>query len=199
MSARDLIEVWDREAASFDEAPDHGLRDPAVRGAWRELLLDVLPSPPARVADLGCGTGTLSLLLAAEGYAVDGVDFSRTMVLQARAKAAEHPAAGRVGFVVADASEPPLVPGSYDVVLCRHVLWALPDPARGLARWSDLLAPGGRLVLVEGRWSNDAGLTSDQTVGLVEAAGRVAELRPLPDAVYWGRDITDERYLVVAH
>jgi SAM-dependent methyltransferase len=198
MSARDLIEVWDREAASFDEAADHGLRDPAVRAAWRDLLLDVLPAPPARVADLGCGTGTLSLLLAGEGYAVDGVDFSREMVLRARAKAAEHPAAADVGFVVAEASQPPLVPGSYDVVLSRHVLWALPDPADGLARWIDLLAPSGLLVLVEGRWSTGAGLTSGQTMALLARAGRAAEVVPLPQADYWGGEISDERYLVVS-
>ncbi|RRR69765.1 SAM-dependent methyltransferase, partial [Streptomyces sp. RP5T] len=29
---------WDAEAASFDEEPDHGLRDPAVRAAWAERL-----------------------------------------------------------------------------------------------------------------------------------------------------------------
>ena len=197
MSARDPIEIWDTQAESFDDAPDHGLRDPAVRAAWRSLLLDVLPSRPARVADLGCGTGSLSLLLATEGYAVDGVDFSRKMVFRARAKAAEHPRAAEVGFVVGDASEPPLGAGSYDVVLTRHVLWALPDPAAALARWRDLLAPGGRLVLVEGRWRTGAGLRSDETVRLVEGVGLDAALRPLPDPAYWGGPITDERYLVV--
>ena len=53
-----------------------------------------------------------------------------------------------VTFRVGDASDPELVQGSYDVVLSRHVLWALPDPAAGLARWIRLLAPGGRLIAV---------------------------------------------------
>jgi SAM-dependent methyltransferase len=194
MSARDPIELWDGEAATFDEAADHGLRDPAVRTAWRELLLSALPAAPARIADLGCGTGTLALLLAAEGYVVDGVDFSPEMIRRARAKGP----VGQVTFSQADADDPPLEPSVYDVVLCRHVLWAMPDPAATLRRWIDLLGPDGRLVLVEGSWSTGAGLPAARTVELVEATGRDAELRMLPDAGYWGREIDDERYLVVS-
>ena len=219
MTTRDPVELWDDEAGTFDEAPDHGLRDPAVRAAWRDLLLSALPPvvseegaqrpsrrAPARVADLGCGTGTLALLLAAEGYVVDGVDFSPEMIRLAR----EKPPAGQATFTEADADDPPLEPGRYDVVLCRHVLWAMPDPTATLRRWTRLLVPGGRLVLVEGRWSTGAlrdgrrapssgttGLTASRTIELVEAAGREAELTRLPEAAYWGREIDDERYVVL--
>lgn len=187
------IGMWDREAATFDEAADHGLTDPDCRDAWRALLLEHLPPAPARVADLGCGTGTLVLLLTAEGYVVDGVDFSPAMVRRARDKAGH-----LARFVEGDAAEPPLVAAAYDVVLCRHVLWALPSPAAALERWIGLLAPGGRLLLVEGNWSNGAGLSAEQTVDLVRGTGREAELRRLPEPVFWGRPITDDRYLVVS-
>lgn len=195
MTAREQIDLWDSEAATFDEAADHGLRDAEVRSAWRELLLSVLPPAPARVADLGSGTGTLSLLLADAGYQVDGVDFSPEMVRLAQSKCA-----GRtdVSFVQADAARPPLTPAAYDAVLCRHVLWALPDPVEVLRTWADLLVPGGRLLLVEGRWGNGAGTTADETMAMVRAAGRDASLTRLPEAIYWGREIQDERYLVVS-
>ena len=188
-------EAWDAEAPTFDEAPDHGLRDPAVRAAWRALLLEHLPPAPARVADLGCGTGTLSVLLAAEGYRVDGLDLSPAMVALAEEKAAAHPDL-HVRFRVGDATDPDLLQGSYDVVLSRHVLWALPDPAAGLRRWTRLLAPGGQLLLVEGSWSTGAGLTAEQTRSLVEGTGRACAVLPLPEERYWGRPVDDERYLV---
>jgi len=195
MATEDAIRMWDDEAAAYDEPADHGLRDPKVRAAWRDLLLGVLPPAPARIADLGCGTATLSLLLARAGYAVDGVDFSPAMVRLARAKVA-----GRHGVTVteADAGAPPLPAGAYDVVLCRHVLWALPDQVGVLGLWVDLLAPGGRLVLVEGSWATGAGLTADATLALLEAAGRPGVVRRLTEPAFWGREITDERYLVVA-
>jgi SAM-dependent methyltransferase len=192
MSDDEARALWDDEAGTFDDAPDHGLRDPGVRAAWRELMLELLPPAPARVADLGCGTGTLSMLLAGEGYDVTGVDFSPEMIRRARAKAPG------LTFVEADASAPPLDPASYDVVLSRHVLWAMPDPASALTRWRDLLAPGGRLVLVEGSWSTGAGLTGAETLALVRALGRDATLRELPEPRYWGGPTGDERYAVVS-
>lgn len=187
--------MWDDEAAGFDQAADHGLLDPDVRAAWRSLLLGLLPPAPARVADLGCGTGTLSVLLADEGYAIDGVDFSPEMVALARAKTQDRPA---VTMTEADAGDPPLERAAYDVVLCRHVLWALPEQPAVLARWVDLLAPGGRLVLVEGSWSTGAGLSAEDTVALVEGIGRRADLARLPQAAYWGRAVEDDRYVVVS-
>lgn len=185
-------ETWDREAEEFDDEPDHGLRDPEVRLAWRKLLLGVLPAAPARVADLGCGTGTLSRLLVDEGYSLNGVDFSPEMVRRARAKVPEGI------FDVADASAPPLATGAYDVVLSRHVLWAMPDPESAMRAWVDLLAPDGVLVLIEGNWATGAGLTATEAERIVRTVRTAPVIRHLPEPVYWGKEIHDERYLLVS-
>lgn len=195
MSPGTDVAAWDAEARTFDEAPDHGLLDATVRTAWERLLTEKLPPAPARIADLGCGTGTLSVLLADNGHHVDGLDFSPEMVRRAEAKADGRP---HVRFLRGDAGDPPMTPGSYDVVLSRHVLWAMPDPAEALSRWTELLKPQGILLLAEGRWSNDVGLTADQTMALVRATGRPADLTRMSDPVYWGRQVHDERYLVVS-
>ncbi len=185
---------WDDQADRFDDEPDHGLRDPEVRAAWADLLARHLPAPPADVADLGCGTGSLAVLLAGQGYAVHGVDASARMLDAARAKAATSGVA--LGLSHADAAAPPLGDGSVDVVLCRHVLWALPEPEEVLARWVRLLRPGGRLVLVEGRWATGAGLSARECLELGASLGRETRLVPLRDPALWGRPIDDERYLV---
>ncbi|GAA3432878.1 class I SAM-dependent methyltransferase [Kutzneria kofuensis] len=132
---------WDSAAATFDDEPDHGLRDPAVKAAWVALLLPRLPSRPCRIADLGCGTGSVSALFAEAGHEVHGVDQSPRMLEIARTKSDAE-------FRLGDAADPPLDPASYDVVFARHVLWTLPEESLG--RWVELLRPGGRLVLVEG-------------------------------------------------
>ena len=71
---------WDSQAGNFDVEADHGLFDPAVRQAWEDLLLPLMPMPGCDVADLGCGTGSLSLLLGEAGHQVWGVDLSEQMV-----------------------------------------------------------------------------------------------------------------------
>ncbi|MFD8810773.1 class I SAM-dependent methyltransferase, partial [Streptomyces sp. NPDC059627] len=71
---------WDAEAATFDAEPDHGLGAPEVRAAWAERLRAWLPARPADVLDLGCGTGSLSLLAAEQGPPRTGVDSSPPLV-----------------------------------------------------------------------------------------------------------------------
>jgi SAM-dependent methyltransferase len=190
---------WDAEAAGFDEEPDHGLRDPATRAAWGRLLARQLPPAPAAVLDLGCGTGTLTLLLAEAGHRVHGVDLAPAMVAAARAKlAAAGISRGTATVQQGDAADPPGEPGAYDVVLTRHVLWALPEPAGALARWVRLTRPGGRLVLVEGQWWTGGGMTAAQTRALVARHTDAITVEPLTDPVLWGGPTSDERYLLTA-
>jgi 2-polyprenyl-3-methyl-5-hydroxy-6-metoxy-1,4-benzoquinol methylase len=75
---------WDAHAATFDDEPDHGLLDPDVRAAWADLLFPLLPPAPSSVLDVGCGTGSLAVLLAQAGHDVHGIDFSERMVAAAR-------------------------------------------------------------------------------------------------------------------
>lgn len=214
---------WDGRAATFDDEPDHGLADPATREAWRHRLSQWLPDPPARVADVGCGTGSLAVLLATMGYDVTASDISPEMVERARHKVAA--ANVIVEVAVADAASPKLPARSVDVVLVRHLAWTLPDPLAAIAQWAALLRPAGRLVMVEGRWgtpSQDDEGEGDATdhgdyapvhhalpwYGGVDAATLVPALRERfarvdhydlsGEAVLWGREVHDERFAVVA-
>ncbi|MET8542488.1 class I SAM-dependent methyltransferase [Kitasatospora sp. NPDC004799] len=213
---RAVAEYWDAAAAAFDEEPDHGLRAEPVRAAWLRRVRGWVPREAADVLDVGCGTGSLSLLLAADGHRVTGVDLAPRMIGHARAKLV---AAGLTArFVVGDAGAPPLGDERFDVLLSRHLVWTLPEPERALRAWVRLLRPGGRLVLVEGRW-REAGRAAGSPypagagrlpwsggVGPEELAAAVrplvSELRVEPlsgEPELWGGPVDDERYALVAH
>jgi 2-polyprenyl-3-methyl-5-hydroxy-6-metoxy-1,4-benzoquinol methylase len=189
-------DCWDREAAQFDDAPDHGLRDPAVLAAWTDLLKALLPGKPGRLLDVGCGTGSLSVLLAGLGHQVTGVDLSPEMIALARHKAAQ--AGHAIRFYLMDAARLLFPARSFETLICRHLLWALPDPGQVLAQWADLLSPGGILVLVEGFWHTQAGLHAEQILATLPPALRLVSIRDLSDQpALWGGPVSDERYAVV--
>ena len=206
----EIAGYWNDYAQAYDDEPDHGLGDPATREAWRVLLERWLPAQRSDVADLACGTGSLTALVAGMGHRVRGVDLAGGMLERARAKTAE--LAGQVTLTLGDVSDPPLAPASVDVILARHILWTLPDPQAALARWRLLLRPGGRFLLVEGRWWSvgDQGYTDEGRMpwaGGVRAVDLVAaieplvartEVVPLTDPALWGKQVADERYLLVA-
>ena len=147
--------------------------------------------------DLGCGTGSLSLLAAERGHRVTGIDSAPRMLELARRKLADRDAEFHLG----NAAEPPVRPGAYDVVLVRHVLWTLPGPEDVLRHWLTLLRPAGRLVLIEGVWGelNPVGIPADRITGTLAPLVREVRHTPLSqDARLWGGPVRDERYAVVA-
>lgn len=198
MSDRDTA-YWDEMASTYDEGPDHGLRDPVMRQAWRSLLHAQLPPAPAEVVDLGCGTGTLSVLLAEDGYVVRGIDSAANMVAMAQRKVVDTGLPPRrATFARGDAAHPPCAPASCDVVLVRHVLWAMPDPAEAVSRWASLVRPGGRMVLIEGTWHTGGGIAAAECERLLSLHTPSVLVQRLDDPALWGEPLRDERYLATA-
>jgi trans-aconitate 2-methyltransferase len=109
-----------------------------------DLLAQVGAQTPRYVADLGCGPGNLTIVLARRWprARVAGVDSSPEMI--AAAKSAEL-ADGRVSFSVGDVRDwaPDSPP---DVLICNAVLQWVPGHQDLLVRWADMLAPGGWLA-----------------------------------------------------
>jgi len=146
---------WDRRAPHFDEDFGHSIGSAAERAAWDRILDLVAPSGRALDAlDAGCGTGFLSLELAARGHRVSGIDFAPAMLAEARRKAAAQRLSVR--FEEGDAEQLPFPPASFDLVISRHVLWTLPHPEAAIDEWIRVLRPGGRLAIVDGAQYNEA-------------------------------------------
>jgi ubiquinone/menaquinone biosynthesis C-methylase UbiE len=144
-----VVAHWDRRAAHFDQDFGHSISTPAERAAWDRIMQLVdRGQSPLDALDVGCGTGFLSLELAARGHRVTGIDLAPAMLEKARLKAAE--AGFDIRFQEGDAERAPFPDGGFDLAISRHVLWTLPHPEAAIDDWIRVLRPGGRLAVIDG-------------------------------------------------
>lgn len=153
LSNRDLRDeirdYWSDRAATFDQDPGHKISEGAERAAWMALFQRHLGAVQGRrLLDLASGTGEIALLCHELGYRVTGLDWAEPMLARARAKAAA--AGAPLTFLQADAERTMLPAASQDVIVTRHLVWTLVDPQAAFAEWFRVLAPGGRLLVVDG-------------------------------------------------
>jgi demethylmenaquinone methyltransferase/2-methoxy-6-polyprenyl-1,4-benzoquinol methylase len=118
---------------------------------WRRVAVRALESSlveGARVLDVACGTGDLSLVLAEAGAVrVVGLDFCRPMLEIARRKAEAD--SRLIPFVEGDALRLPFASETFDAATIAFGLRNLAGVADGLRELRRILRPGGRLAVLE--------------------------------------------------
>ena len=176
----------DETDAEFASATMPSMESSGELGA----LMSLLPPPPARVLDLGCGTGWLSWILQSSGYHVTGVDIAPRAVELAQAYVAQMamPDHIEVGVPVFLASPADALPfdSEFDAAIFFDSLHHVPDERSAIMAVARALKPGGVLLTSEpGRGHAAAsaavvekfGVTErDMPVGRIRKAGEAAGL-----------------------
>jgi ubiquinone/menaquinone biosynthesis C-methylase UbiE len=137
----------DAEAEAYD-AMDFAEAD----RSFVDRATDLLEGRAAnRIVDLGCGTGTIALLLADRFPKAEivGVDLAESMLRLARAKVSARGLGARVSLLREDVKQTSLGDGSFDLVLSNSTLHHLPDPHRLLLEMKRLGREGAALLLVD--------------------------------------------------
>ncbi|MBQ1542877.1 MAG: metalloregulator ArsR/SmtB family transcription factor [Caulobacteraceae bacterium] len=134
-----------QNAARWDEIRSLYVSEADVEAA---ILAAAGAGPFERLVDLGTGTGRMLTLLAPRARSVLGLDMSQQMLNIARRHASEEGLEGaelRHGDIFATR----LPDGAADLVVVHQVLHYLSDPAAAVAEAARLVAPGGRLLIVD--------------------------------------------------
>jgi SAM-dependent methyltransferase len=111
--------------------------------------------PPARVADLGCGSGwsAIALARAYPHVSVDGVDLDEASVRAAQRHVSEAGLADRVQIICTDAADSQLA-GRYDLVTMFETLHDMAHPVEALRGARAMLAAGGAVLVGDERVSD---------------------------------------------
>jgi len=112
------------------------------------LAIEKLVPSGLVLADVGCGTGSLTFELARFAQRVIAIDLSREMVRRAR-RAAKEREVRNVEFRLGDAGNLPLEGRSVHAAFCAMVLHFLEDPARAIAELCRITRVGGSVILVD--------------------------------------------------
>lgn len=174
---RDEIKAyWSARSATFDLSPGHEIFSEDERQAWQALIEKHLGKGEGRPAlDLASGTAVVSHLMDDAGFRVTGLDWSEAMLGLARAKAKQR---GRdITFRLADAENTMEPDEAYDVIVTRHLVWTLVDPAAAFTEWMRVLKPGGKLLIVDGDFVN-VGFAERLVKRLAAWAERIGLIRP---------------------
>lgn len=129
--------IWPQERRLFERYRLDEVSSALVQGRGEPQ------SSALRFADIGCGSGEITARLAQRypSARITAVDILESSIAYARR---HHAAlAARVRFEVGDAFQLALPADGFDLVVCRHMTQAIPEPERVLAELHRICKPGG--------------------------------------------------------
>lgn len=169
---RVLRKRQDRMRAFFDSVAGRLGRNYVPGKSWKSLAEALLRlMPPLTVADLGAGEGGFALLLSQRARKVIAVDSSARMLEVGRDQAARN-GVTNVEFRLGDMEELPIAGGEVELAFFSQSLHHALHPERALAEAARILAPGGRVVVLDlarHRFEEAREIYADEWLGFSEA------------------------------
>jgi SAM-dependent methyltransferase len=162
--------------------------------ASMSAVFGILPPPPARILEFGCGVGWLSLYLAQRGYDVLGVDIAEEAIAQARASR-DARGLNHADFVAAD-YESFEAPASFDFVIFHDALHHAEDERTALTCAWKSLKPGGSVITLEPGSGHHQTATSQHAI---EKYGVHEKDMPPRHIIRLAREIGFRQWLALPH
>lgn len=142
LSRPDVHQKWESD---FRTKPNRRFYDAALQYVGAQLD----PAKRRRLLDAGCGIGDYSLRLARQGFSVTGVDFSETVLENARMFLDQNSGGESIVLQKETLLDLSFQDQEFDAILCWGVLMHIPDIEAATRELARTLRPGGRLAVSE--------------------------------------------------
>ena len=150
------IHYWTNRASGYSTVNQEELASDQ-KTVWRGVISGRIAArfpdrcpEEIRVLDVGTGPGFFAIILAELGYQVTAVDYTASMLEEARHNAGA--LAKHIHFQQMNAEKLAFQTASFDVLVTRNVTWNLHDPEKAYAQWMRVLKPGGVLLNFDANW-----------------------------------------------
>ena len=150
------IHYWTNRASGYSGVNQEELSSDQ-KTVWRSVISRRIAArfpgrslAQIRVLDVGTGPGFFAIILAELGYQVTAVDYTASMLEEAKRNAGA--LAEKIDFRQMNAEELSFPAASFDVLVTRNVTWNLPNPEKAYAQWMRVLKPGGLLLNFDANW-----------------------------------------------
>ncbi|SIO57556.1 Methyltransferase domain-containing protein [Singulisphaera sp. GP187] len=151
--------AYDRDQATHEftrwsESYDRSILQWLLFGPSHRALIrrirTVVEDRPARILDVGCGTGVFASRIreSLPNAKVWGIDLVAEMLTKGTERWRQH--AGHIQPAQADSERLPFASGTFDIVTCANSFHHYPHQDRAIAEMHRVLRPGGRLMLIDG-------------------------------------------------
>jgi SAM-dependent methyltransferase len=152
-----------------------------IAAGGAEFIARLQITPGARVLDVACGTGNLSLPAARAGAVVTGVDIAPNLLATARARAQAEGV--QIQFDEGDAEALPYADAAFDEVVTMFGAMFAPQPQLVAAELARVCRPGGRVTM--------ANWTQTGFIGqLFKITSQHVPPPPMPSPLLWGDEAT---------
>lgn len=147
---------WTKRAPSYSIVHQDELHT-AQHDVWSQVLRNHIQRQfPQRVPrsievlEIGTGPGFFAIILAEQGYDVTAIDYTASMLEEAKANAGNLRTAIR--FQQMNGENLSFPDQSFDVIVTRNLTWNLPHPDQAYSEWTRVLRKGGLLLNFDANW-----------------------------------------------
>ena len=145
-----IKKYWTNRAPSYSDVVRYELSHENEQ-SWMRVITSQIPKDKyIRVLDVGTGPGFFAISLAKRDYRVTAVDFTATMLEEAKHNAGIYK--DRISFHQMDAQNLSFSDGYFDAVVTRNLTWNLEEPEKAYREWWRVLRKGGILLNFDAGW-----------------------------------------------